>query len=621
MAQTFIDFVRSGTPLLFDGSAPGVLYERGIFINSSFDETNITRPDLVLSIHREFLGAGAQVITTNTWAANACKLTGFGLSEKLFDINAKGARLARQVVDERPVPEPVFVAGCIGPLGEVLEPYGSTSLDSAFEAFKGQANALMDGGVDLFLLESFRDLQEALLAVKAVKSISDLPVVALISPDENGLGAFDTRPEWCLAKLAEAGAEMVGLSDGQGPASMLELLPEIKKSVGAPILLKPSAGLPRVVDGRMLYMASPEYLGEFARQALLKGASAVGGSGGTSPAHTRAMRMAVRQEKAFLGGVVESAPTETENSIAPVPFAERSRLSDKLSRGKFVVSVELVPPKGLDMEQMLKKASQIKELGADSINIPDGPRAMARLSALSTAVLLQQRLGIESVLHYACRDRNLLGIQADLMGAAAFDICNVLAITGDPPKLGPYPKATAVFDVDSVGLVGILCRLNRGLDIGGTSIGSPAKFSVGVGANPDAPDKEREWARFRRKVEAGAEWAVTQPVFDADSLFRFLDFAQGFDIPVIAGLWPLKSLRNAQFMATEIPGVNVPRSVLERMASRVSAADQMKEGMDIAHEMLDAVRSRINGLQLSAPFGQVELVAPFIKQLGTSAAI
>jgi homocysteine S-methyltransferase len=264
---------------------------------------------------------------------------------------------------------------------------------------------------------------------------------------------------------------------------------------------------------------------------------------------------------------------------------------------------------------MLKKASQIKELGADSINIPDGPRAMARLSALSTAVLLQQRLGIEPVLHYACRDRNLLGIQADLMGAAAFDICNVLAITGDPPKLGPYPKATAVFDVDAIGLVGILRRLNHGLDIGGSSIGSPAKFSIGVGANPDAPDREREWARFRRKVEAGAEWAVTQPVFDAESLFRFLDFAQGFNIPIIAGLWPLKSSRNAQFMATEIPGVHVPQTVLERMARRDSAGDQLKEGMDIAHEILEATRSRIKGLQLSAPFGQVELVAPFIRQL------
>jgi homocysteine S-methyltransferase len=311
----------------------------------------------------------------------------------------------------------------------------------------------------------------------------------------------------------------------------------------------------------------------------------------------------------------EPKPREAEGQADAVPFADRSPFSAKLARGELVVSVELVPPKGLDVGQMLQKASQIKDLGADSINIPDGPRAMARLSALSTAVLLQQRLGIECVLHYACRDRNLLGIQADLMGAAAFDICNVLAVTGDPPKLGPYPKATAVFDVDSIGLVGILRHLNHGVDIGGSPIGSPARFSVGVGANPDAPDREREWARFRRKAEAGAEWAVTQPVFDAESLFRFLDFAQAFGIPVIAGLWPLKSLRNAQFMATEVPGVHVPPAVLERMAGRVSAEDQLKEGMDIAHEILEAVRPRISGIQLSAPFGKVELVAPFIGHL------
>jgi len=613
--QSFKDILHSGRPLLFDGSVPGVLYERGIFINSSFDEANLSRPDLVLSIHREFRDAGAQVITSNTWAANRFKLTNFGLSERLSDINAKGVELARKAIDGGSPQGPLFVAGCIGPLGQALEPYGSTSIDSAQKAFEEQATALMKGGVDLFVLESFKDLQEALLALKAVKGLSGLPAVALISPDEHGLGAFGARPEWCLAKLAEAGADIVGLSDGQGPASMLDMMPLIKESVEAPILLKPSAGLPRVVDGRVLYMASPEYLGEFARQALLKGASAIGGSAGTSPAHTKAMQMAVRQENALQGSMVESGRDEAEGQVPAVPFAQRSNLSAKLSRGEFVVSVELVPPKGLDVELMLKKAAQIKELGADSINIPDGPRAMARLSALSTALLLKQRLGIEPVLHYACRDRNLLGIQADLMGAAAFGISNVLAITGDPPKLGPYPKATAVFDVDAIGLCGVLRRLNHGLDIGGSSIGSPASFSIGVGANPDAPDREREWARFRRKVEAGAEWAVTQPVFDAESLFRFLDFAEGFKIPIIAGLWPLKSLRNAQFMATEIPGVHLPQAILDRMASRDTAADQMKEGLDIAHELLEAAKPRIQGLQLSAPFGQVELVAPFISHL------
>jgi homocysteine S-methyltransferase len=532
MTQSFLDFIRLGHSFAFDGSVSGALYERGIFINTSFDEANLSRSDLVLSVHREFIEAGAQVITTNTWAANRLKLAAFGLSERLGDINSNGARLARRAIKESQLTEPVFVAGCIGPLGEVLEPYGPTSMDSARESFREQVLALLEGGVDLFVLESFKDLQEALLAMESIKANSDLPIVALMSPDENGLGSFGVRPDWFLTKLNDAGACMVGFSEGQGPSSLLDLLLQVKKSVDAPILLQPNAGLPRVVDGRLLYMASPEYLGEFARQALLQGAVAVGGCAGTTPAHTRAMYMAIRQEKALKTGVTaQPKPEEKKDSVPAVPFADRSQFSAKLARGEFVISVELVPPKGLDMERMLQKAFQTKELGADCINIPDGPRAMARLSALSTALLLQQKVGIETVLHYACRDRNLLGIQADLLGAAALDINNVLVITGDPPKLGPYPKATAVFDVDAIGLVGIVRGLNHGLDIGSSPIGTPTKFSIGVGVNPDAPEREREWTRFRCKVEAGAEWAVTQPVFDAKSLFRFLDYADKLLFP------------------------------------------------------------------------------------------
>ncbi len=608
MTQTFQAHLQSGARFLFDGSVPGVLYERGIFINSSFDEANLSRPDLVLAIHREFVEAGAQVLTTNTWAANRAKLAGFGLAERVADINREGARLARKAL---PSGEG-WVAGCLGPLGLALEPYGPLPREEAAAIFMEQAQALMEGGVDLFVLESFRDVAEALLALEALQAAADLPVAVLLATDEQGAAAHGVRPEWFVAKAAEAGAALVGMSEGGGPTTLLELLPRLKEAVQVPILLQPSAGLPRVVDGRLLYMASPEYLGEFARQALLQGASAIGGTAGTSPAHTRAMYGALRQENAFQDGLEERLHQQEQQSQPAVPFRERSRLNAKLAAGEFVTSVELVPPKGLDMAKMLEKARQCADLGADCINIPDGPRAMARLSALSTALLIERQVGIETVLHYACRDRNLLGIQADLLGAAALGLHNVLAITGDPPKLGPYPKATAVFDVDAIGLVGILRHLNHGLDLGGSPIGTPAAFSIGVGANPDAPDREREWTRFRRKVEAGAEWAVTQPVFDAESLFRFLDFAEPFGIPVIAGLWPLKSSRNAQFMATEIPGVHVPRAVLDRMAKFDKAEDQLKEGLDLAREIVEAVRPRIQGLQLSAPFGQVELVAPFL---------
>lgn len=608
MSHTFRDALKANQRFLFDGSVPTVLYERGVFINSSFEETNLTRPDLVLGIHREFADAGAQILTTNTWAANRAKLQGFGLGERLVEINRAGATLARKALQGGDC----WVAGCIGPLGVTLEPYGPLPVAEARAMFQEQARALLEGGVDLFVLESFRDIGEVLLALAAVKDVSDLPVAALLSSDEGGLGAFSVRPEWFVKKLAEAGADLVGLSEGAGPAAILEILPLLKEASGVPILVQPSAGLPRVVDGRLLYMASPEYLGEFARQAFLAGARAIGGCAGTSPAHTRAMCGALRQEHAFQEGLEERLREDEVEGVEPIPFAERSTLSARLAKGEFVYSVELVPPRGLDMEKMLAKAQQCKDLGADCVNVPDGPRAMARLSAMTTALLIQQRVGIETVLHYACRDRNLLGIQADLMGAAALGLHNVLAITGDPPKLGPYPKATAVFDVDAVGLTGILRHLNHGLDLGGTAIGSPASFSIGVGANPDAPDRDREFTRFQRKVEAGAEWAVTQTVFDAESLFRFLDFASRWNVSIIAGLWPLKSFRNAQFMATEIPGVHMPQSVLDRMGRWEKAEDQLKEGLALTHEILEAVRPRVAGVQLSAPFGQVELVAPFL---------
>ncbi len=610
MSPSFKDALEAGQRFLFDGSTPTVLYERGVFINSSFEETNLTRPDLVLAIHREFADAGAQVLTTNTWAANSAKLGAFGLAERVGDINREGARLARRALEGGNG----WVAGCIGPLGLTLEPFGPLALEDAHRIVQEQALALAEGGVDLFVLESFQDLHEALEALASVKAVSDLPVAALFSADEGtaaGVG-FSVNPEWFVRKLSEAGADLVGISEGAGPATILEMLPRLKEVATSPILVQPSAGLPRVVDGRMLYMASPEYLGEFARQAFLAGARAIGGCAGTSPIHTRAMCGALRQEQAFHQGQETRVREEEPQGVEPMPFAERSTLSGKLARREFVYSVELVPPRGLDMEKMLVKAQQCRDLGADCVNVPDGPRAMARLSALSTALLIQQRVGIETVLHYACRDRNLLGIQADLLGAAALGLHNILAITGDPPKLGPYPRATAVFDVDAIGLAGILRDLNRGLDLGGTAIGMPAAFSVGVGVNPDAPDQERELSRFQRKAEAGAEWAVTQSVFDTEGLFRFLDLAGHLEIPVIVGLWPLKSLRNAQFMATEIPGVRMPQGILDRMGRWAKAEDQLQEGLAITQELLEAVRGCVAGIQLSAPFGQVELVAPFL---------
>ena len=606
--QTFSEALKAGQRFLFDGSTPTVLYERGVYINRSFDEANLVQADLVLSIHEDFRTGGAQVLTTNTWAANRVKLQGYGLAERLQEINVKGAELARMAMQDD---NPGWVAGCMGPLGVRIEPWGPTSFAEVREFYAEQARALIEGGVDLFVLESFADLNEINQAILAIQGICDLPVVAMMTPNDDGQTLYGTEPEWYIRKLADSGAAMVGVNGGSGPAPLLDLLKRFKAVTDCPIIIEPSAGLPRQVDGRLMYMASPEYLGEFARQAFQLGVHAVGGCAGTTPAHTRSMRGALRQERAFEEGRTERIDPELPHPA--VPTADASNFSRKLASGGFVTSVELVPPKGTSTDKMVEKAAFCRDLGVDAINIPDGPRAMARMSALATSVIIQRMVGMETIMHYACRDRNLLGIQSDLLGAAGLGLQNVLCITGDPPKMGSYPQATAVFDVDAIGLVNILKRLNSGLDLGGSAIGSPTRFSIGVGANPVAIDPARETERFRYKVDAGADWAITQPVFDADALLRFMDFAQPLGIPVLAGIWPLKNLRNAEFMANEVPGVRVPPELLIRMAKYPSAEDQLKEGLDIAREIITKVGPSVRGLQLSAPFGQVEFLETLLQ--------
>ena len=611
---TFQQALDEGECFLFDGSTATALHDRGITLQRSFEECNLKAPDLLLAIHGEFLAAGAQVVTTNTWGANRLKLTARGLEGQLDAINREGVALAKQAIAQQGAR--AWVAGCIGPLGIRIEPWGPTSFDEARALFREQAEALIGAGADLIVLEAFEDLNEIHQAILAAKEAGSLPVAALMTTNDDGQALFGAEPEWFIKQLDTWGADLVGLIGGNGPAPQLRLLERLKAITTKPIVLQPNPGLPHQVDGRLIYGASPEYLGGFAARALAAGARAVGGCSGTTPAHIRAMRGAFRQEHAFVqaGSGFELKPHEQPKP--EVPFAYRSRFSLKLAQNEFVHTVELVPPKGMEYDKLLAKTRQCRALGVDAINVPDGPRAMARMSALATALIIEQQVGLETILHYACRDRNLLGMQSDLLGAAGLGLRNILAVTGDPPKLGPYPQATAVFDVDAIGLVNMLKRLNTGLDLGGASIGKPTSFSVGVGANPVAPDLEREKTRFRYKMEAGAQWAITQPVFDAESLFRFLDFTESLDskggLPIIAGIWPLKSLRNAEFMANEVPGVFMPPAILARMAKWSSAEDQIKEGLAIAQKIIETIRPRIRGIQLSAPFGQVELVAPLL---------
>ncbi|RDB35494.1 bifunctional homocysteine S-methyltransferase/methylenetetrahydrofolate reductase [Spirobacillus cienkowskii] len=603
--NSFLECLSTGENILLSGSTGTLLYEKGIFINKCFEEVNISQPELVYQIHCEFINAGAKIIITNTWGANATKLKAFGLEEKSHEINSEGAKIARKAANNQ-----CWVAGSIGPLGVRIEPWGPTSLNEAKTIFKNQASALVAGGADLFILEGFPDLSEIHQAILGIQEACALPIIAMMSVNEDGHSLYGTEPEWFIRKLDEWGADVVGIDGGNGPAPMLELIKKIISVTLKPIILYPNAGLPRMVDGRLIYMASPEYMGEFARQALLKGVRLLGGSSGTSPAHTKIMAGALRQSKAFKHTEHKITMNHSAQPVhvhtSKVPRALQSQWAKKIVDGEFVITMELLPPKGLEIDKILERAKICKNNNIDGINIPDGPRASARMSSLATACLIEQKVGIETILHYACRDRNLLGIQSDLLGAAALGIKNILCITGDPPKMGPYPNATAVFDIDAIGLVNMVTRLNSGFDLGGSSIGVPTSMSVGVGANPVSPNLETEKSRFRYKVEAGAEWAITQPVFDSESLFKFLEFSSQFQIPIIAGIWPLKSLRNAEFMANEVPGVYVPKTILKRMEKYKSADDQMQEGIQIAKELIAKIKSSVQGLQISAPLGMVD---------------
>jgi homocysteine S-methyltransferase len=586
-----------------------LLYSKGIFLNVCYDELNLRQPDVIRDVHREYVRAGAELIETNTFGANPIKLAHHGLAAETEAINEAAARLARDAAGER-----AAVVGAIGPLGIRIEPFGETSVEEARAVFARQVAGLLAGGVDGFLLETFSDVEELRAAVDAVHGLSDLPIIAQMTVGEDGRTQYGTAPSAFGPAIAAMGVDVIGVNCSVGPHGVLEAIEHLARVVTLPLSAMPNAGLPRDVDGRKMYMASPEYMANYARRMVEAGARIVGGCCGTTPEHIKAM----------VGFVQSAAPRHAHVTVAPaaaqgvpaVPLAERSRLGAKLAAGEFVTTVEIVPPKGVDPAPMYAQVRLLKAAGVDAVNVPDGPRAQSRMGALLSGLLIEREVGIEAVVHYACRDRNLLGMLSDLLGAAAAGLHNLLIITGDPPKMGPYPDATAVFDIDAIGLTNVVARLNHGLDPGGNAIGAPTRFVIGVGANPTAPEFEREMARFAWKVDAGAEYAVTQPVFDLDQLDRFLDRASTHDIPIVAGIWPLVSLRNAEFLANEVPGVSIPPAVLERMrlASAQGREAGLAEGVQIAREMLAAVRSRVQGVQIAAPLGRVpvalEVLAP-----------
>jgi homocysteine S-methyltransferase len=616
MKNPALEKLFTGKPVLCDGAMGTMLYSCGVFINRCYDELNVAQPDMVRSVHEQYLLAGAEVIETNTFGANSFRLEHFGLRDKVRDFNLAGASLARQCVTairEKQATD-AYVAGAVGSLGVRLEPFGTLSPAVARAAFAEQIAALAEGGVDLLILETMMSLDEAEQAIAAAREAAPhLPVIALMTVDEEANCLDGSTPEQAAHRLTEAGPDAIGCNCSVGPATVLTAIERMRSETTLPLVAMPNAGMPRNIEGRNIYLTSPEYLARFARKAIRAGASWVGGCCGTTPAHIRAMRSEIRAMQAQDQGVVSAGNTgvhelPAEPEVEPKPLAERSEIGRRIAAGEFVHLVEIVPPRGFDCSRELAGAALLASRGVHAINVPDSPRASARMSAQSLCLQIQQKVGIETVLHYTCRDRNILSIQSDLLGAASIGIRNILCLTGDPPKIGNYPDATAVFDVDAIGLVRIVRGLNHGLDIGRNSIGGSAGFTISVAANPGVPDIDYEVRRFAAKVEAGAEFCITQPVFDQRLLEQFLRRIEGFRIPVIAGIWPLTSLRNAEFMKNDLR-VSMPDSILARMAEAPDKKAALAIGLAIAQEMLAEVRDQVQGVQVSAPFSNFNAAA------------
>ncbi|HYX52292.1 MAG TPA: bifunctional homocysteine S-methyltransferase/methylenetetrahydrofolate reductase [Candidatus Limnocylindrales bacterium] len=623
MAKDLLSRLKQA-PVLCDGAMGTLLYAKGVFINKCYDELNLTQPELIRGIHQEYLTAGAEVIETNTFGGNSFRLARHGLVDKGREINLRGAQMAREAADAYNVKMgcDVLVAGSVGPLGIRIEPLGKTSREEARESFRQQIAALAEGGIDIVMLETFGYLQELHQAILAARDVNPaLPVVAQVTIDEDGNCLDGASPETFVAKLEEWGADVIGCNCSVGPVAMLEAIERIRRLTTKPLAAQPNAGIPRNIEGRNIYLCSPEYMASYARKFVSAGVALVGGCCGTTPEHVKSMKSALRMTdaKGRTPSFQVIGEKKRDSAVAPPPLAQRSELGRKLAAGEFVTMVEIVPPKGIDYRKEVEGAKFLKAAGIDAINIPDSPRASARMSNLALCTLVQQQAGIETVLHFTCRDRNVLSMQSELLGCYTIGMHNLICITGDPPKMGNYPDATAVFDVDAIGLVNIVHNLNYGLDIGGNPIGSGTKFVIGVGANPGIVNIEEEIRRFEYKVEAGADYAVTQPVFDVALLEHFLRRIEHHRIPVLAGIWPLTSVRNAEFMKNELR-VSVPDHIIERMAKAASPEAARAEGIQIAREMLRQVRGLVQGAQVAAPLGRYQSAIEVLDGISGSAA-
>ncbi|TAM83071.1 MAG: bifunctional homocysteine S-methyltransferase/methylenetetrahydrofolate reductase [Acidobacteria bacterium] len=601
-------------PLVCDGAMGTMLYARGVSLNRSFDELNLVSPHMVKEVHMGYVKAGAELLETNTFGANRFRLAKFDLAEKVREINLAGARLARESAGED-----LYVGGSVGPLGLRLEPLGPTSLTEARNAFREQVEALAEGGVDLIIIETMMDLEEAHQALLAVREATSLPAVVQMTVQEDGNTLSGASPEDFARQLDTWGADVIGVNCGMGPATVLETLERMATATTRKLSAQPNAGLPHSIDGRTHYLCSPEYMAERASRFIQAGARIVGGCCGTTPEHIKAIKTAVKSLGPQAERVAIGTTLRPLQALEPAPIKLRSHLAEKLVRGEFPVVVEIVPPKGCDPAREVEGAQYLKQNGIDAVNIPDGSGATARMSAQTLAVVIQQQAGIETLLHFSCRGRNVLSLQSDILGAHALGIRNVWAVTGDSPQIATLPSATAVFDVDAIGLVNVLSNLNRGLDMSGNPLGTQTSFLIGVGLNPNALDPDEELRRFEYKIKAGANFGVIRPVFDVDRLAGFLRRTQALDvpkIPLLAGIHPLTSYRNAEFLNNEVPGMSVSPEILMRMRKVDTGEKARAEGLKIAREMLQEVHELVQGVQIVAPFSRYAMAVEVVEALG-----
>ncbi len=599
--------------LVLDGAMGTLLYSRGVFLNECYEELNVTRPELVRGIHEAYARAGADLLETNSYCGNPVKLSAHGLDDQTEELNRAAAQLARDVAGDR-----TWVLGAIGPLGIRIEPWGPTSREEAEHYFVRQVTGLAEGGVDGFILETFSDLDELEAAFRAVRAVSTLPTIAQMSVGSDGSTSYGTTVETFAEHMERTKPDAVGLNCAVGPAAMLEAVERLAHATRLPVSALPNAGLPRMVAGRAMYLSSPDYMGRYAQRMVEAGARLVGGCCGTTPDHIRMVRQAIdltRPPSAVTVQVSEHMSRETGEE--PQPLAERSTLGAALASDRFLVTAEIIPPRGWDPVEMLAESRRLRDAGADAIHVLDTPLAKSRMGVIPAALLIEKDAGVETVFHYTCRDRNMLGMQSDLLGAAAAGLRNILVVTGDPPVTGAYPDSTAVFDIDSIGLTNLVHHLNQGLDPGGESIGRPTRFVIGVALSHGARDLDSELRRFHWKVDAGADFAVTQPVFDASQFLEILDALEDLHIPILAAIWPLVSLRSAEYLANEVPGIQVPEEVVERMrhAQQRGPDGAREEGVSIALEVCEAIRDRVDGFQVNFPRNGRESVLKVIEAI------